>query len=97
MTLLEKVIKELSKHYETQVFLETEPSYIFSDEGYEGYTFYYGKKKKDMNGLEYVQKRIIVSGSDEQICFNDCLPPKLVVLVGRFYEKGLQYEPNQVW
>ena len=96
MTLLSKVIKELSKHYETQVYLETDPSYIFSDEAYEGYTFYHGKKRKDMNGLEYTHKRIIVSGSNENVCFNDCLPPKLIVLLGRFYEKGLQYEPNEI-
>lgn len=92
MKLKDKLIKELTKHFEAQVYLETDPTYIFSDEAYEGYTFYYGKKRKDMNGLEYVHKSIIISGSDEHICFNCCLPAKLIVLVGRFYEKGLTYE-----
>jgi len=46
-----------------------------------------------MNGLEYTHKRIIVSGSNERVCFNDCLPPKLAKMVANFYEKGLEYEP----
>ena len=93
MTLLDKVIKELSKHYGSKVYINTDPEYIFSDEAYESYTFYYGKEKKDMNGLEYMHKRIIVSGSNERVCFNDCLPPKLIKLLANFYEKGLNYEP----
>jgi hypothetical protein len=93
MTLLNKVLKELSKHYESKVYISTDPPYLFSDEAYEEYIFYYGKVKKDMNGLEYVKKTIIVMGGSERICFNDCLPPKLTKLVANFYEKGLEYEP----
>lgn len=92
MNIKDKVIKELSKYYGTQVFLETDPSYIFDGEGYDGYTFYYGKKKKDMNGLEYTHKRIIVIGSSDNVCFNDCLPAKIIKMLVRFYEAGIEHD-----
>ena len=88
MTPLEKVLKELNKHFEKEVILETEPMYIFDGEEYEEFTFYYGESKTDMNGSPYMKKRIIVIGQKDEITFNESLPPKLVKLIATFFEEN---------
>ena len=88
MTPLEKLLKALNKHFDTEVILETEPIYIFDGEEYEQYTFYYGESKTDMNGSPYMKKRIIVQGQKDEITFNESLPPKLVKLIASFFEEN---------
>jgi len=56
--------------------------------------FYYGKVRYDMNGKEYIQKRIICIGDNREISFNASLPPHLVTLIGRFYEAHGHADPN---
>jgi hypothetical protein len=92
MTPTQKLIKELSKYLETEVFIETEPMYIFDTECYEEFTLYYGKSRTDMNGVAYLQKRIIVYGNKDEVSFNQTLPPKLIKLIANYYEKELYNE-----
>jgi len=87
MTPLEKVLKELNEYFGKEVILETEPMVFSDDDEHNLFTFYYGESKTDMNGLQYMKKRIIVQGQKDEITFNESLPPKLVKSIATFFEE----------
>lgn len=79
----EEVCAALSEYSGLEVFFEGKDF---------GSGFYYGKHKKDMNGKDYTQKRVIVCMYNGEIGFNTSLPPHLITMIGRFYEKEVNEE-----
>ena len=82
----EKVLKALNRYYGKEVILETDPIYANNEER-KLFTFSYGDSKTDMNGLQYMKKRIIIQGTKDEITFNESLPPKLIKLIATFFEE----------
>ena len=72
------VCEALEEYYDTKTFYESKEY---------GSAFYVGKSQKDMYGKEYVKKRVIVACYEGEIGFNASLPPRLITMIGRFYEK----------
>lgn len=79
----QEVCDALSEYYDTDVLYENKEF---------GTAFYTGLKKRDMNGKEYIKKRVIVVCYEGEIGFNASLPPHLITLIGRFYEGRMDDE-----
>lgn len=84
-TQIKTLCEELTKHYGWNVKHERQEIEEIGDPTYRD-TFYYGKKKQDMNGNPYMQKNTICYGDKLAVEINAYLPPRLIVLIGMFYE-----------
>ena len=82
----EEVCKKLSEFLEEDVKYEIEQYEDRDGKPCFVGTFYYGKVRKDMNGHDYVMKKLIASRDELGVATNSCFPPHLITLIGRFYE-----------